>query len=190
MNTTAAHPAHVGVQLPPPGHWTIDTAHTSVAFWTRHLGVARVRGRFSEFSGAAVIADDPASSSIEVSIEAGSIDTRQPARDEHLRSGDFLDVAAHPQLTFRSLGVSGYASTWQITGELTVRGVTREVVLDASYDGFMTDPDGDVRAFFTATTEIDREAFGLTWNQALESGGVLVGKRIHIELDVELVRNG
>jgi polyisoprenoid-binding protein YceI len=175
-------------QLPAPGTWRIDPAHSAVAFSVRHLGVAKTRGRFGAFEGAVHVADDPKASSVEVTIDAASIDTHEARRDEHLRSADFLDVERHPSLTFRSTSVEGDGDRWAVDGELTILGVTRPVRLDVTYEGSTRDPWGGQRAAFSAHTEIDRESFGLTWNQALEAGGLLVGRNVKIELDVELVR--
>jgi polyisoprenoid-binding protein YceI len=176
-----------GVQLPKAGRWEIDRSHSSVEFTVRHLMVSKVRGRFGEFSGSVQIADAPEDSSVEVVIDAGSIDTRESGRDEHLRSPDFLDVAAHPTLAFRSTGVRPAGKQWQVDGELTVRGETRPVTLDVEFHGVVTNPWGKQVAGFTASAELDRDEFGLTWNQALETGGVLVGRKVRIELSVEAV---
>jgi polyisoprenoid-binding protein YceI len=177
-----------GVELPAPGLWAIDASHSSVEASVRHLGLSRVRGTFGAFSGAIDVAERPEDSSVQVSIEAGSVDTREPARDEHLRSPDFVDVAAHPTIDFRSTKVTGSGRRWQAEGDLTIRGTTRPVTLDVRFEGLEQDPWGGSRAAFSASTELDREAFGLTWNQVLESGGLLVGKRVRIDLEVEVVR--
>jgi polyisoprenoid-binding protein YceI len=176
-----------GVQLPAAGRWDIDRSHSSVEFAVRHLMVSKVRGRFGEFSGTLHIGEAPEESSVEVVIEATSIDTRDGGRDEHLRSADFLDVAGHPTLTFRSTAVRGRDERWQVDGELTIRGVTRPVTLDVTLEGVVRSPWGKQVASFTASTEVDREDFGLTWNQALETGGVLVGRKVRIELSVEAI---
>ncbi len=146
-----------------------------------------MRGTFRSFSGTVDVADDPERSSVTVTIDAASIDTRERSRDEHLRSPDFLDVANHPTLTFVATSVSGAGTNWTVVGDLTIRGVTRQVTLDVEFEGVQADDDV-IRAAFTATTEFDRTEFGLTWNPALETGGMLVGNQIHIDLDVELVR--
>lgn len=185
MTTSTSVTSTARDQLPRPGRWTIDTSHTTIGFWARHLGVAKVRGTFRSFEGVVDIAEDPTASSLSVTIDASSIDTREPARDGHLRSADFLDVANHATLTFSSTAVRGDGARWEVDGDLTIRGVTRPVTLEVEFDGVQ--PDDDLlRAFFTARTEFDRTDFGLTWNQAVETGGVLVGKQVHIELDVEL----
>jgi polyisoprenoid-binding protein YceI len=177
-----------GVELPAPGHWAFDPSHSSVEASVRHLGLSRVRGRFGSFTGAVDVAERPEDSSVQVSIDAGSVDTREPARDEHLRSPDFLDVAAHPTIDFRSTEVTGGGGHWQVRGDLTLRGTTRPVTLDVAFEGVENDPWGGSRAAFSARTELDREEFGLTWNQVLESGGLLVGKKVRIELEIEVIR--
>jgi polyisoprenoid-binding protein YceI len=175
--------------LPAVGTWKIDPSHSSVGFSVRHLGLARVRGRFAEFDGSVEVAEDPEQSSVSVEIQAASIDTRDANRDGHLVSGDFFDVEHHPTLDFHSTGVRYTGGDqWAVDGELTIRGVTRPVTLDANFEGSARDPWGGERAAFTATTEVDREDFGLTWNQTLETGGVLVGKKVRIELEVELIK--
>lgn len=187
MSTTTATRTVAGVALPAPGRWEIDRAHTTVEFVARHLVVSKVRGRFGVFSGAVEVAEDPAASSVEVVIEAASVDTRDEKRDEHLRAADFLDVAQFPQLRFRSTGVRFDGKGWQVDGELTIRDVTRPAVLDTVFEGVVVNPWGQQVAVFEASTEVDREAFGLTWNAALETGGVLIGNKVRIELAVQAV---
>jgi polyisoprenoid-binding protein YceI len=178
-----------GREVPPSGTWKIDPSHSEIQFFVRHMMIAKVRGRFREFEGTIHIGERPEDSRVEVVIEAASIDTRDRTRDEHLRSADFLDVERYPELRFVSTSVrAGDKDRWQVTGDLTVRGVTRPVILDVEYDGAMVDPWGNLRAGFLATTEIDRENFDITWNQALEAGGFLVGKGVRIEIDVEAIR--
>jgi polyisoprenoid-binding protein YceI len=178
-----------GREAPPPGTWKIDPSHSEIQFFVRHMMIAKVRGRFREFEGTIRIAERPEDSWVEVVIEAASIDTRDRSRDEHLRSADFLDVERYPEVRFTSTSVGpGGTGRWQVAGDLTVRDVTRPVVLDVEYCGAVVDPWGNLRAGFLATTEIDRENFDITWNQALEAGGFLVGKGVRIEIDVEAVR--
>lgn len=172
--------------------WTIDQAHTQVGFAVKHMMFTTVRGKFAEVEGR--IRMDPGGSgpsSVEVEIGAASIDTGVADRDEHLRSPDFLDVDNHPTLTFVSRRVEGdpseSGSTFRVVGDLTIRGTTREVVLDARFEGTGEDPWGGTRAGFSADTVIDRRDFGLTWNQALETGGVLVGHDVKIHLEVQAV---
>lgn len=185
--TTATTRTVAGETLPAAGTWSLDPSHSSVGFSVRHLGLSKVRGRFSSFTGDVVVAEDPAQSSVSVTIDVTSIDTRDDKRDEHLRTNDFFDAPAFPTMTFTSTSVAGAGSDWQVTGDLTIRGITREVVLDATFEGTAGDPWGATRAAFTATTEVDREQFGMTWNAALETGGVLVGKRVKIEIEAEAV---
>jgi polyisoprenoid-binding protein YceI len=185
---TAAMTRTVGDDtLPAAGTWSIDPSHTSVGFSVRHLGLSKVRGRFSSFTGDVVVAEDPAQSSVQVAVDVTSIDTRDEKRDEHLRTNDFFSATEFPTMTFASTSVSGSGPTWQVTGDLTIRGVTRQVTLDTTFEGTASDPWGGSRAAFTATTEVDREQFGMTWNAALESGGVLVGKKVKIEIEAEAV---
>jgi polyisoprenoid-binding protein YceI len=172
--------------LPETGTWAVDASHSSIEFVAKHLVVSKVRGRFQAFTGSLVVAEPIEHSTVEVTIDAASITTNDEGRDGHLRSGDFLDVEAHPTLTFRSTGAQHRSGDeWTIPGELTIRGVTQPVELDVAYLGVFVDPWGNQKAAFSASTEIDREAFGLTWNQALEAGGVLVGRTVKIELDVQ-----
>lgn len=173
--------------------WKIDPAHSSIGFSARHMMITRVRGRFTDVEGEIrTDADDPASSSVEVDIDAASIDTNVEDRDAHLRSQDFLDVETHPRITFRSTRVEGATdepgSDFRVVGDLTIAGTTREVTLDATFEGEGQDPWGGTRAAFSATTKIDRRDFGLTWNQALEAGGVLVGHDVTIDLQVQAVK--
>lgn len=177
-----------GTAVPAPGTYDLDQAHTSVEFVARHLMITKVRGRFARFSGTIEVAEAPEDSSVEVTIDAASVDTNQEQRDAHLRSGDFLDVERHPTLTFRSTGVAPEGGErWKVTGDLTILGVSRPVTLDVEFEGANTTPWGTSAIGFSASTEIDREDWGLTYNQALEAGGVVVGKRVRIELGVEAV---
>ncbi|MCL4312583.1 MAG: YceI family protein [Actinobacteria bacterium] len=175
-----------GREVPSAGDWEIDPSHSSAEFRVRHLVAAKVRGRFGKLQGTIHIAEVPEESTVEVTIEAASIDTRDEQRDGHLRSPDFLDVEKYPSLTFRSTKVVPVSSDkWKVEGELTIRNVTRPVTLDVEFNGVVLDMEGKERAGFSATTEIDRYDFDLTWNQTLETGGLLVGKQIQIEIEVE-----
>ena len=175
------------VTLPATGTWVIDPSHSSIEFVARHLMVSRVRGRFTSFSGTVEVADPAGESSVEVTIDAESISTNDETRDGHLKSGDFLDVERYPTLSFRAAGPRHRESeTWVLPGELTIRDVTRPVELTVDYRGLLTDPWGNDKAVFSGSTEFDREEFGITWNQALEAGGMLVGPKVRIELDVQL----
>lgn len=170
--------------------WQIDPAHTGVEFAVKHMMISTVKGRFGSVSGTITLDEaDLSGSSVEVEIEAASIDTRQEQRDEHLRSADFFDVENFPQLTFRSRRIEATGSgRLRIVGDLTIRDQTREVVLDATDEGRGKDPWGNEKAGFTAQTSIDRRDFGLTWNAALETGGVLVANEIKITLEVQAAK--
>jgi polyisoprenoid-binding protein YceI len=173
--------------------WTIDPSHTTVGFSARHMMITKVRGRFTDVEGTITTdAEEPEDSGVRVDIAAPSIETGVEDRDDHLRSADFLDVDEHPRMTFRSTRVKGFApepgTEFEVVGDLTIAGTTREVTLDATFQGSGEDPWGGQRAAFAATTTIDRRDFGLTWNQALETGGVLVGHDVKIDLEVQAVR--
>ncbi len=184
MTTTAPR---TQTQLPAPGRWTIDPSHSSVEFVVRHLMVAKVRGRFDEFSGDIHVGETPEESKVVVAIAPASISTGDEQRDGHLKSPDFFDVEQYPTITFASTGVRAVGDRYDLDGELTVNGETKPVTLSLEYQGSITDPFGNDKAVFSASTEIDREDWGLTWNQALESGGVLVGKKARIEIEIEAV---
>jgi polyisoprenoid-binding protein YceI len=178
-----------GVTFPAAGAWDLDPAHTSVEFQVKHLMVAKVRGRFAGAHGVLVVTEDPAKSTAEITIDASTINTGVDDRDTHLKSPDFLEVDKFPEITFRSTGLEhAGGSDWKLHGELTIHGVTRPVTLETEYNGVTGDPWGGTRAVFSAETRIDREEWGLTWNQALEAGGWLVGSDIKIALEVEAVR--
>jgi polyisoprenoid-binding protein YceI len=190
-DTATAPPVRTvdGVELPAAGTWSIDASHSSVNFKVKHLGLAKTRGRFTRFEGTVEIGEDPADTVVAVEIDAASVNTDDPRRDEHLRGADFFDVEHHPSLSFRSTRVSGREDEWRLEGELTVAGVTRPVALDVTCEGIAVDPWGGSRAGFTATGWLNREDWGLSWNGVLEAGGFLVGKTVAIELDVELIKS-
>jgi polyisoprenoid-binding protein YceI len=190
VSTTITPPTRIvaGVELPAAGTWDIDPGHAEVAFIGRHFMLTRIRGRFTGVAGALTVAERPDESTVEVSIDMASVSSGDQARDEHLRSPDFFDVEAHPTATFRSTSVHWSGASGALEGELTIKGVTRPVVLEVEYAGFAHDPFGNDKAVFNARGRIDREAWGLTWNMVLEAGGLLVSKHIDIELEVETVR--
>jgi len=180
---------HQGVTVPEAGTYALDVGHTTVEFIGRHLMITKVRGRFTDFSGEIVIGEAPADSSVNVTVQTASVESSDEKRDGHLRSPDFLDVEQFPTLAFHSTHVDvNKDGTAKVSGDLTVKGVTRPVTLDVEFDGAQADPWGGQRLGFSAHTEIDREDWGLTWNVALETGGVLVGKKIRLEFNVEAVR--
>jgi polyisoprenoid-binding protein YceI len=177
-----------GAELPVPGTYAIDASHSAVEFVVRHLGLSKVRGGFGAFDGVIEIADRPDESTVAVDVELASIDTLDPPRDEHLRTGDFLDVPNHPTMSFRSIRVGGSGTNWTVEGVLALRGVTNPVTLDVTFEGAAGDPWGGQRIAFSASGEIDREQWGMNWNQALDSGGFIIGKKVKLELEVEAVK--
>jgi polyisoprenoid-binding protein YceI len=177
-----------GLEIPPAGTYDIDPSHTTVEVIARHMLVAKVRGRFDQFSGRIEVAEDPSASTVEVDIEAGSINTAEEQRDAHLRSPDFLDVEGWPHITLKGRDpqhVSG--DRFRLTADLTVRDVTRTVDVEFTLEGVGKDPWGNTRAIFSGGFTIDREHYGITWNQALETGGFLVGKELTAEIECQAV---
>lgn len=176
--------------LPAAGTWTIDRAHTRLGFVAKHLMVTKVRGRFEDFEGSITVGDTPAESSAEVVVRTASLTTGDAKRDGHLHSPDFLDVEKYPEMRFRTTRIEQASpDEFRVEGELTIKDVTKSVVLAATFEGAALDPWGGERIGLSAVTEIDREAWGMTWNQALEAGGVLVSKKVKLELDVQAVRS-
>ncbi len=169
--------------------WKIDPSHSEINFSVRHMMISNVRGRFERFSGQVDFNEEnPAASRLEVEIEAASINTKEEKRDAHLRSADFFDVENHPTITFKSRRIQVLDDArGRIIGDLTIRGVSREVVLAVEYNGKVKSPFGFYSAGFTASTSINRKDWDLTWNVALETGGVLVGDEIKINIEVELI---
>jgi polyisoprenoid-binding protein YceI len=177
------------LQLPEPGAWDIDPVHSSVHIRARHIGLASVHGRIAEFGGSVVITDPAENSVVEVALQAGSVDTGNADRDAHLRSKDFLYTEAFPEISFRSKGLRPIShDRWAMDSELTIRGVTRQIVLDLTYLGVGPDPWGGVRAAFHAVAELRREDFAIDWNQAVRVGIGVVGGILQVELDIEIVR--
>ncbi len=169
--------------------WNIDPAHSGIHFTVRHMVISKVRGAFEKWQGVVDFdEEDPSASRISARIAVASINTLEPKRDEHLRSPDFFDAASYPEITFESKRIeTRKGDRYRVVGDLTIRGITAEVELDAEYLGAGLDPWGNRRAGFQARTSLSRKEFGLTWNQVLETGGVLVGDEIQIELDVQAV---
>ena len=170
--------------------WKIDSAHSEINFTVRHMMISNVRGRFEKFSGTVdFVEDNPTQSTVDVQIEAASINTKEAARDTHLKSADFFNAEQYPYLTFKGKKAQVLdANHGRVTGDLTIRDVTKEVVLDVEYSGQAKNPWGMTSAGFSATTTISRKDFGLAWNVALETGGVLVGDEIKISLEVEIIK--
>ncbi len=169
--------------------WDIDVSHSAIQFSVRHMVISKVHGRFAKWSGAVQLDEaDLTRSSVEVTIDAASIDTQVADRDTHLKSPDFLDVAKYPRLTFRSKRIEKAGGGYRVVGDLDLHGVVKEVALDADFAGTGKDPWGNQRAGFSAKASLDRKDFGLTWNAALEAGGVLVGEKVEISIELEAVK--
>jgi len=185
--TTASAPALTELT----GTYTLDPAHTRIGFVARHAMVTKVRGSFDEFAGTAVLdGANPANSRVEVTIEAASIDTRNAQRDEHLRGNDFLAMQEYPKITFVSTGVrQAGETTFEVTGDLTIKGVTNEITIPFEFEGAATDPFGNQRVGFEGAATINRKDFGVTWNAALEGGGVLVSDKVTLEFEISAIKN-
>ena len=180
--TTTTIPGYVA------GTWKIDPIHSDVSFSVRHMMVSKVRGRFGRFEGDIVTAPDPLDSSVTASIDLSSIDTNNPQRDDHIRSSDFFEVDAHPTMTYRSTALRPDGDgAYVVEGELTLRGVTRPVELNLEFNGFGPDPFGGTRAGFSATTEINRRDFGIDISMPLDGGGVVIGDKVTVNLEIEAV---
>ncbi|SFO03760.1 Polyisoprenoid-binding protein YceI [Geodermatophilus obscurus] len=181
--------ASTAVQIPGylAGTWDIDATHSTVGFSVRHMMVSKVRGYFTEFSGEIVTAEDPAQSSVSATIDMDSIDTRQEQRDAHIRSADFFDVGNHTVMTFRSARVVTDGADWAVEGDLTIKGITKPVTLSLEVNGFGPDAYGGTRAGFSARTSISRKAYGVDIDLPMDGGGVVVGDKIDVELEIEAV---
>ena len=170
--------------------WELDLVHSSINFWVRHLMVSKVHGRFSGWSGTFDFdPNNPTSGQVEVQIDAASIDTKDAQRDGHLKSADFLETESHPQIRFKSTSVERKdGEHYHLHGDLTIHGTTRPIVLEVEYSGQVKDPWGGERVGFSAKTSINRKDYGLTWNQALETGGILVGEKVEIQVELEAIK--
>src|SRR4051812_32140743 len=186
MTTTTIAPAIPGYVA---GTWTIDPVHSEVGFSVRHMMVSKVRGRFTSFSGEIVTGADPLASQVSADIDLASIETGNAQRDEHIRSADFFEVETYPIMSYRSTGVRADGHDYVLDGELTLKGVTRNVALRLELNGFGPDAYGGTRAGFTATTEINRRDFGVNFNAAIETGGAVVADKVTIQLEIEAVLN-
>ena len=167
------------------GTWVLDPSHSEVTFTVRHMMISKVRGTFGMKSATLVAPENPLEATVEASVDVTSVDTKDEGRDQHLRSAEFFDVETYPTMDFRSTGVRVEDGDFLVDGELTIRGVSKPATFSIDFGGFGTDPWGNYKAGATAKTVINREDFGLTWNAALETGGVLVGKDVTIELDLQ-----
>ena len=168
----------------PAGTWSVDPSHTEVGFVARHLMVSKVRGNFADVAGTVVVADDITASTVDVTVQMASVDTRSADRDTHLKSADFFDVENYPTMRFVSTSFDGE----RLTGDLTIKDVTKPVTFEVEFNGVQADPWGNTKAGFEAEAEIKRADWGLTWNAAIEGGGVLVSDKIKIVLDVQLLK--
>ena len=178
-----------GLEIPAAGTYELDAAHKRVGFVVRHLMVSKVRGNFAEATATITVGEDPLQSSVTATITTASVFTGQPDRDNHLRTGDFFEAEKYPTMEYRSTGIKSWdGNEFVLTGELTIKDVTRPVDLLVEFEGVGRSPYGFDLFGFSASTEIDREDWGLTWNMALESGGVMVGKKVKIEIEGEAVR--
>ena len=178
-----------GATIPAAGTFAIDPNHSHVGFVARHMVFTKVRGQFPEVEGTVTLAEDPTESTVDVTIKTATVNTGAPDRDQHLRSGDFFDVENHPEMTYRSTSIRHLGgSEFVVTGDLTIRGVTKPVELAVTFEGVGTNPWGRQVAGISARAEVDREEWGLTWNAALETGGVLVGRKVVLELEVQATR--
>jgi polyisoprenoid-binding protein YceI len=180
------------VQSAPTGAktvWKLDPAHTLVEFSAKHLMISTVKGRIAGVEGSIVLDEkEPSNSAVEVTLDAKTLDTRIEQRDQHLRSDDFLDVEKFPTITFKSTDIQGDEQNFKLTGDLTIRDITRPITLDVTYEGRTKDPWGGERVGFSATGKLDRRAYGLTWNVVLETGGLTVGNDIKIQIEIEAIK--
>ena len=177
-----------GHVLPVAGAWEIDPGHTDLAFIGRHFMVTKVRGRFTDVEGTLTIGDTVEASTATATIRTASVSTGSADRDGHLTSPDFFDAATYPEITFVATGVQAVGGEYVLTGDLTIKDVTKPVSLPVEFEGVATDPFGNQRAGFSASTDVEREEWGLTWNAALETGGVLVSKKIKLQLDISAIK--
>ena len=171
-----------------PGTWNVDTVHSTVGFVARHLMVSKVRGRFGSFSGVIDVAEDPLESTVTATADVSSIDTGDDKRDEHLRSADFFDAERFPTISFTTTGLEPVGSDFVLHTDLTIHGVTRPVDFELEFEGVSPDPWGGTRAGFSAEAEVNRKDFGLEWNVALDTGGVLVGEKVKLVLDIQAAK--
>jgi polyisoprenoid-binding protein YceI len=173
----------------PTGTWTVDQSHSKVGFAVKHMGIATVRGEFTDFAGALEIGEDLSTAKIRGTVKAASVDTNEPQRDAHLRSGDFFDAESYPEITFESTRIEPIdEDTFRITGNLTMRGVTSEIVLNAEINGVDIDPYGNEKVGLEVTGQLSRGDYGMTFNQALGSGNMLVADKVKLALDISAAK--
>ena len=179
---------HSNLSALTPGTWAIDHSHSTVGFVARHLMVAKVRGRFEQFDGSITVAADPLQSSVEATVQIASVQTNDDGRNGHLLSPDFFDAEQFPTMSLRSTGISAAGSDYVLHTDLTIKGVTKSVDFALEFEGVVTDPWGNTKAGFSAEAEVNRKDWGLEWNVALEAGGVLVGEKVKILLEIEALK--
>ncbi len=177
-----------GREVPAAGTWNLDPTHASITFESRHMMISKVRGSFGSAAGAIEVTEDPTDSTVQVTIDVASVESGTDDRDNHLRSPDFFDVENYPHMTFHGAGLKANGDAYRLSGELTIKDVSRPVTLDFEFTGGVMDPFGSERTAFSASTELDRDDWGLTWNMVLDTGGVLVGKKIKIFIDIEATK--
>ncbi|HUY85787.1 MAG TPA: YceI family protein [Acidimicrobiales bacterium] len=173
-----------------PGKWELDPVHTDISFTVRHMMVSKVRGHFTDFDGTIVTADNPLESSVQVNVRLNSINTANEDRDNHLRSADFFEIEKFPTMSFTSTGVRAVGSDFELDGELSLHGVTKPIVLKLEVNGFSKDPYGGTRSGFSASGEISRKDFDIVFNMPIDGGGVVVGEKVSIHLEVEAILQG
>jgi polyisoprenoid-binding protein YceI len=171
-----------------PGVWNVDASHSTIGFVARHLMVSKVRGHFAKFDGTITVADDPLQSSVQATVDIGSITTNDDTRDGHLKSADFFDFEKNPTMTLVSTGIDKKGSDYVLHTDLTINGITKAVDFDLEFDGVSKDPWGGTRAGFSADADVNRKDWGLEWNVALETGGVLVGEKVKVQLEIEAIK--
>jgi polyisoprenoid-binding protein YceI len=174
-----------GIEVPVPGTFVFDPNHTNVGFWGRHMMITKVRGRFERFAGGFTVAEKVDESTVWVDIEAASLTTASDKRDPNLRGPDFLDAENHPTITYRSTSLSHIGGRWRMVGDLTIKGISKPIEMDVEFVGAGKDPYGRVKAAFSAEGDLRREDWDMSWNQALESGGVLVGPVARLEIEAQ-----
>jgi polyisoprenoid-binding protein YceI len=172
-----------------PGTWTVDASHSTIGFVARHLVVAKTRGRFGTFEGTITIAENPLESKVVASADTASVNTNDDNRDNHLRTGDFFEADTYPKITFVSTSIEPDGGDYKLNGDLTIKGVTKPVTFDLEFEGVVDDPWGHTKAGFTAETEINRKDWGLDYNAVLEAGGVLIGEKVKLTLEIEALKS-
>lgn len=171
-----------------PGTWNVDPSHSTVGFTARHLMITKVHGTFKTFSGSITVGSDPLKSTVEATVDMASVHTGDDNRDGHLRTGDFFEVETYPTMSLRSTGISGAGGDYTMTADLTIKGVTKPVTFDLEFEGVSKDPWGNTKAGFSASTEINRKDWGIEWNAVLDTGGVALGEKVKINLDIQAVK--